>query len=74
MRYTKEYVSDGNKFYWDEDTLNAFRFESNYMNKEELLKSVTEFVEINCHLEDGETEEMLVEDLLNQIYKTNTNT
>ena len=74
MRYTKEYISDGNKFYWDEDTLNAFRFESNYMSKEELLKSVTEFVEINCHLEDGETEEMLVEDLLNQIYKTNTNT
>lgn len=63
-----------NRFYWDEDTLNAFRFESNYMSKEELLKSVTEFVEIDCHLEDGETEEMLVEDLLNQIYENNTNT
>jgi hypothetical protein len=74
LTYTKEYVSDGNKFYWDEDTLNAFRFESNYMSKEELLKSVTEFVEMNCYLEDGETEEMLVEDLLNQIYNTNTTT
>ena len=51
--YTEEYVSDGKKFYWDVDTLNAFRFEANYMNKEELLKSVTEFVEIDCHLEDG---------------------
>jgi len=61
-----------NKFYWDEDTLSAFRFEANYMSKEELLKSVTEFVEIDCHLEDGETEEMLIEDLMNQIYKRNT--
>jgi len=42
------------------------------MSKEELLKSVTEFVEIDCHLEDGETEEMLVDDLMKQIYNTNT--
>ena len=55
-------------YHWNEDTLNAFILESNYINKEELLKSVTEFVEIDCHLEDGETEEMLVKDLLNQIY------
>ena len=61
-----------NKFYWDEDTLSAFRFEANYISKEELLKSVTEFVEIDCHLEDGETEEMLIEDFMNQIYKANT--
>lgn len=65
--YTEEYVSDGKKFYWDVDTLNAFRFEANYMSKEELLKSVTEFVEIDCHLEDGETEEMLISDLMKQI-------
>ena len=63
-----------NKFYWDEDTLSAFRFESNYIDKEELLESVTEFVEIDCHLEDGETEEMLIQDLMNQIYNTNTTT
>ena len=61
-----------NKFYWDEDTLDHFRFEANYISKEELLRSVTEFVEIDCHLEDGETEEMLIDDLMNQIYKTNT--
>jgi hypothetical protein len=56
-----------NKFYWDEDTLSTFKFEANYISKEELLKSVTEFVEIDCHLEDGETEEMLIEDLIKQI-------
>lgn len=57
-----------NKFYWNEDTLDHFKFEASYLSKEELVKSVTEFVEIDCHLEEGETEEMLVEDLVNQIY------
>lgn len=57
-----------NKFYWDKNTLDAFRLEANYMTKEELLISVTDFVEIDCDLEEGETEEMLVEDLMNQIY------
>lgn len=65
--YAKEYITDGKQFYWDEDTLNAFRFEANYISKEELLKSVAEFVEIDCHLEDGETEEMLISDLMKQI-------
>jgi len=58
---------ENKKFYWNEDTLNAFRFESNYMGKEDLLKSVTDFVECCCDLEDGETEEMLIEDLMKQI-------
>ena len=61
-----------NKFYWDEDTLDHFKFVSSYVSKSEVQKQVQEFVEIDCHLEDGETEEMLVQDLLNQIYKTNT--
>ena len=65
--YAKEYITDGKQFYWDEDTLNAFRFEANYISKEESLKSVAEFVEIDCHLEDGETEEMLISDLMKQI-------
>ncbi len=55
-----------NKFYWDSDTLSHFKFEANYISKEELVESVTEFVEMCCHLEDGETEEMLIEDLVNQ--------
>ncbi len=56
-----------NRFYWDEDTLNAFRFESNYQSTAELLNDVENFVEQNCHLEDGETEEDLVQDLMKQI-------
>ena len=40
----------------------------NKINKEEMFSDVTFFVENHCQLEDGETNEMLVADLLNQIY------
>jgi len=56
------------KFTWNEDTLDHFKFMSSYATKSEVQKEVQEFVEIDCHLEDGETEEMLVNDLMNQIY------
>ncbi len=56
-----------NRFYWDEDTLNAFKFEANYISSAELLNDVEKFVENNCSLEDGETEEDLVQDLMKQI-------
>ena len=58
-------------YYWNEDTTNHFRFESNYDSYANIKEQVKEFVEIDCSLENGETEEMLVEDLLNQIYNTN---
>jgi len=58
-----------NKFYnWNEDTLNHFKFQTNYQNKKETLKEVTEFVENECSLEDNETNEMLIKDLITQIY------
>ena len=57
-------------YHWNEDTINHFRFESNYDSYANIKEQVKEFVEINCSLESGETEEMLVEDLLNQIYNT----
>ena len=57
-----------NKFYWNEDTLEHFRFNSSYVNKKEIEKEVTKFVENECSLEENETEEMLIKDLLHQIY------
>ena len=57
------------RFFWNEDTLEHFRFNSSYINKKELEKEVTEFVENECDLEENETEEMLIKDLLNQIYE-----
>ena len=56
------------RFIWNEDTLTAFRFEANYISYEELLNQVERFVENSCHIEDGETEEDLIRDLIYQIF------
>lgn len=56
------------RFTWNEDTLKAFKLESNYISYEELLNEVKKFVENCCHPEDGETEEDLIKDLLYQIF------
>ena len=57
------------KYNWNEDTINHFRFESMYENTEKIEKRIKEFVEIDCTIEDGESEEDLVDDLMNQVYK-----
>jgi|TARA_R110001592_G_scaffold192000_1_gene438576 hypothetical protein len=56
------------KFYWNEETLNHFKFHSNYQNKEEVINEITLFVENECSLENNETEEMLINDLIKQVY------
>tara|TARA_R100000656_G_C3862919_1_gene110342 strand:+ start:337 stop:522 length:186 start_codon:yes stop_codon:yes gene_type:complete len=56
------------QFYWNEETLEHFKFHSNYQNKEETIKEITLFVENECSLEDNETEEMLINDLVKQVY------
>ena len=57
-----------NMYYWNEETISHFQFVSNYISKNEVLKQIQEFVEIDCQLEIGDTEEMLVNDLINQVY------
>lgn len=57
-----------NKFYWNEDTLDYFKFQSNYQNEKETIKEITLFVENECSLENNETEEMLINDLIKQVY------
>ena len=58
-----------NKYYWNKETLEIFRdlieLDESFEN---IKKEVEIFVDRDCDLEDGETNEMLVEDLLNQIY------
>ena len=61
------------EFYWNDETIAHFELQSAYDSKDKVLQDVTSFVEYDCALEDGETEEMLIEDLMNKIYKTNTN-
>jgi len=58
-----------NKYYWNEETLEIFKelieLDESFEN---IKKEVEIFVDRDCDLEDGETNEMLVKDLLNQIY------
>ena len=55
------------KYYFNPETINHFQFLSSYLSGEDLYEKVQEFVEIDCTLEDGETEEELVEDLYRQV-------
>lgn len=56
------------KFHWNEETINYFRFQSSYLNEKQIKASVKDFVECDCTPEDGETEEDLVINLMEQIY------
>ena len=56
-------MNNTRKFYWNEETLQYF-----YNNKH-ILKhnSIEEFVKNDCDLEEGETVEMLVNDIKKQL-------
>ena len=56
------------KFYWNEETINHFKLDSNYFSYEEVVNEITSFVENECSLEDNETEEDLIKDLTKQVY------
>jgi len=57
------------KFCWNKDTINHFKFISNYGTVNEVHNMVKEFVAIDCSLEGDEVEEELVTDLMNKIYE-----
>ena len=54
--------------YFNEETIRHFQFESNYVSKNEILKSVIEFVEIDCKYNNVEEEQMLINTLMKLIY------
>ena len=56
------------KYYWNPETINHFQFMSSYLSGEDILEIVQDFVEVDCTIEDGETEEELVIDLIRVIY------
>ncbi len=56
-------------FYWSEETISHFEFISSYLSKEQTIDKIKKFVVVDCTLQDEETEEMLIEDLTNLIYK-----
>ena len=57
------------KYNWNEDTVDHFKFESYYESREKIEQQIKEFVEINCIPEDDESEEDLVNDLIQTVYK-----
>jgi len=56
------------KYQWNPETINYFQFISSYLSGEEVLERVQDFVEVDCTIEDGETEEDLVNDLIYAIF------
>jgi len=56
------------KFNWNKETIQHFRFQSNYINEKQMRESVKDFVECDCVPEEGETEEDLIINLIEQIY------
>jgi len=54
------------QFYWNKETLNHFKI--NFKTKKECLIEVKKFVKNSCDLEQGETTQDLVNDLMFQIY------
>ena len=57
------------KFYWDEETVEAFKFDAKYQSYADCKHDVEDFVMNCCQLEDGETYEDLNVDLINQVFE-----
>ena len=55
-------------YYWNEETIDHFTIIANYAKPSEVKQEIEEYVENCCQLEDGETEEDLVNDLYNQVF------
>jgi hypothetical protein len=62
-------LKGNDKYHWSEDTIYHFYFISSYISKHAVLEKVRAFVDIECQLEDGDTEEELVNDLMSKIYE-----
>ena len=56
------------KYYWNPETISHFQFMSSYLSSEDVLEIAQDFVSVDCTIEDGETEEELVIDLIRVIY------
>ena len=54
--------------YFNDDTINHFQFESNYVSKNEIQKQVNEFIEIDCEYNSNEDKQMLIDTLIKLIY------
>ena len=56
-------------FHWSEETINYFKFISSYLTKEQTIQKIELFVEMDCVPQGDESEEDLIQDLTNIIFK-----
>jgi len=61
--YKKSKEKDGYKYTWSEDTLDYFYRAMFWKAAGELHEEIQDFVRWDCHLEDDETEQDLIDDL-----------
>ena len=54
--------------YFNEDTIEHFKQEAQIYDKTTVIELVERFVHVDITLEDGETEEMYIKQLLKEIY------
>lgn len=58
-----------NKYHWNEDTIDHFKFMSNYSSKDEVFDAITAFVEIDCSIEERiRSDEDLAIELFKKVY------
>tara|TARA_R110000782_G_scaffold15797_1_gene45844 strand:+ start:248 stop:433 length:186 start_codon:yes stop_codon:yes gene_type:complete len=57
------------KYTWNEDTLDHFHHAMFWKPARQVYEEIQEFVECDCQLEDNETEQDLIDDLYNTLYK-----
>ena len=67
----KEIIVNNNNridMYFNEDTIEHFKQEAQIYDKTTVIELVERFVHVDITLEDGETEEMYIKQLLKEIY------
>lgn len=57
------------KYYWDSDTIEYFVDLYDLDGENHMLNRILEYVKYECQLEDGETHEDLIVDLINQVFE-----
>lgn len=65
----KKGIMKNNDVFWGEDTIDHFRLVSSYLPRFRVEDKIREFVEIDCELMDGDSEEYLVNNLMNRVYE-----
>ena len=61
-------MADIKKYEWNQDTIDSFRFESCYISKDAIREQVFNFIDVSCHLEEGDDEDDMAEDLMSKIF------